>query len=170
MQELIEWARQAWRWQIGCAEIFHYFLIKCRKFSFFSALRYGIVFTHYYAFFLCGMALFTVASIISTHTFNNINVCNPLDFLPNIYLNYIPLFGLGFAYLIFAYFFAMDRWAVYLLCVKENVNFIRNFLHLLSTPFVLLLYSCITFYSLCELAIRGKKVCTHGASKKTGLV
>jgi hypothetical protein len=169
IQEAVEWARQAWRWQIGCAEIFHYFLLKWRKFSIFSAVRYGITFTHYYAFFLCGMALFTVMGIISTNVFDSVGVCKPATFLPNVHLNYIPLYGLGFAYIMFAYYFIIDRWAVRILNVKEDIGICRNFIHFITTPFVLLAYSCITYFAIAELAIRGKTVCTHGASKKTGL-
>jgi hypothetical protein len=172
VQELVEWARQAWRWQIGCAEIFHYFLIKSHKITFLSAVRYGLTFTHYYAFFLCTMALFAVCSLISTNLFNSLQVCTPANYLPSIYLTYLPECCIGFAYVLFGYFFIIDRFVVnYLLDnVHENISILRNVVHFVSTPFVLVAYSCITYYALFELAIRGKQVCTHGASKKTGLV
>ncbi len=174
-QEIMEWARQIWRWTIGTAEIFHYFCIKWPKFSFFSGIRYGLVFSHYYGFVLCGMALFSLSSLISTNIFNSTGVCAPTDFLPNVYLFYIPLFALGFAFFVFMWCFFLDSFASrsLLKCVfpefREEVFFPRNVLHWLSTPFVLLAYSFIGYFAICELAVRGKKVCTHGASKKVGL-
>lgn len=46
--ELWEWARQARRWTIGAAEVFHYFMVKSRNIPFFTALSWGFTFIIYY--------------------------------------------------------------------------------------------------------------------------
>lgn len=47
-EEIEEWARQARRWTIGAAEVFHYFMVKSMNIPFFSALSWGITFFLYY--------------------------------------------------------------------------------------------------------------------------
>lgn len=168
-QEIMEWARQVWRWNIGTTEIFHYFCVKWGHFKFWSGFRYAIVFTHYYGFVHCSMALFYVFGLISTSIFDRVGICKPSTFLVSDYLTYIPLIGILFAYLMFLGCFIIDSFATRLLGITEDISWIRNILHWISTPFVLLAYSCTSFFAITELAIRGKKVCTHGASKKEGL-
>ena len=45
----------------------------------------------------------------------------------------------------------------------------RNLMHLISTPLVLLGYNSVSFAALHILAWKGKSVCTHDVSAKTGL-
>ena len=169
-QEASEWARQAWRWTIGCAEIFHVFCIKSRQLSFWSALAYGFAFTHYYGFILCSMALISLTGLISTNVFDSVGICSPADYLPHELLYFVPLMGIGFAYCVFAWCFLLDKLATRcVLDVNEHICPIRNLLHWISSPFVLLDYSMVGYYAIAEVAIRGKKVCTHGASKKGAL-
>ena len=47
-EELEEWVRQARRWTIGAAEVFHYFMVKSNNIPFFTALSWGITFIIYY--------------------------------------------------------------------------------------------------------------------------
>ena len=47
-EEVEEWARQARRWTIGAAEVFHYFVVKSPGIPFFTALSWGITFILYY--------------------------------------------------------------------------------------------------------------------------
>lgn len=47
-EELEEWARQARRWTIGAAEVFHYFMVKSTNIPFLTALSWGITFIIYY--------------------------------------------------------------------------------------------------------------------------
>ena len=54
--------------------------------------------------------------------------------------------------------------------IKEHISFIRNLIHFLLTPVVLLGYSLVEFYALHEVAFRGKEVCKHGASAKNNLI
>ena len=51
-EELEEWARQARRWTIGAAEVFHYFMVKSNNIPFFTALSWGITFIIYYGNYL----------------------------------------------------------------------------------------------------------------------
>lgn len=50
-----------------------------------------------------------------------------------------------------------------------KVGLARNLLHFLSTPLVLLGYNTVSFAALHILAWKGKSVCTHDISGKTGL-
>ncbi|CAF1475959.1 unnamed protein product [Didymodactylos carnosus] len=46
--EIIEWARQARRWTIGAAEVFHYFIIKSKRMPVASACSWGVAFACHY--------------------------------------------------------------------------------------------------------------------------
>ena len=52
----------------------------------------------------------------------------------------------------------------------ERISFVRNLFHLLVSPLVIIGYSLVEFWSIQELAIRGKEVCNHKPSKKTDLI
>ncbi|OQV13213.1 hypothetical protein BV898_12537 [Hypsibius exemplaris] len=169
-QEIIEWARQARRWTIGAAEVFHYLCIKFRHFSSWSGIFYALIFTHYYGFVVCGMSLFNFANLIGTSIYHGVEICIPEEYLGREYFIYLPLIGLGFSYLFFLWAIIMDAFGCRLSGVKEDVSFLRNVAHWLLSPAVLLAYSFIEYYAIFEVAIYGKKVCSHSASKKTGLV
>ena len=49
---------------------------------------------------------------------------------------------------------------------KEEFGIIRNIIHFILAPVIIFIYGCVAFYALMEVAIRGKEVCKHGASKK----
>ena len=66
-EELEEWARQARRWTIGAAEVFHYFMVKSNNIPFFTALSWGITFIIYYGNYL---SLFII--IITLTKFSNL--------------------------------------------------------------------------------------------------
>ena len=51
-----------------------------------------------------------------------------------------------------------------------SINPVRNLVHLLLSPAVLLLYSLVELVALHELAIRGRDVCRHRPSKKDTLM
>ena len=67
-EELEEWARQARRWTIGAAEVFHYFMVKSNNIPFFTALSWGITFIIYYGNYL---SLFIII-IITLTKFSNL--------------------------------------------------------------------------------------------------
>ena len=66
-------------------------------------------------------------------------------------------------------FLYIDIKAKKLMKIQENIGLLVNLIHWLSTPFVLVFYSMIKFYSLHELMIRGKKVCNHIPAEKSNL-
>ncbi|XP_040563440.1 uncharacterized protein [Lepeophtheirus salmonis] len=161
--EIEEWARQARRWTIGASEVFHYFVIKSRNIPFFTAITWGITFFIYYGIILCGSALYNVSLSLS------------LAFvfpgpLPE-YVQYIMYGFGGLQYIVFFVVFVID--ALILKTTKprvhERISIIRNVVHWILSPLVLLLYSFVEFYAIHEVVFRGKKVCKHGASKKENL-
>ncbi|XP_055354351.1 uncharacterized protein LOC129600001 [Paramacrobiotus metropolitanus] len=171
-QEVTEWARQARRWTIGAAEVFHYFCVKWRSFDGWSGVRYGVTFTHYYGFVICGMSLFSFTSLVASAGYHGAGVCDASVYLAPLspYLMYAPLGGVAFSYVIYLWAFILDAVATRgLLNLREDIGFLRNVLHWAVAPLVLLAYSAVEYYAICEVALRGKEVCKHGASKKDGL-
>jgi hypothetical protein len=173
--EFVEWRIQAKRWTIGAAEVFHYYFIKfirCR-FSFVAGLTYGLSFTYYYCFILC---IVQINWLVNCIVFGIPSVAEELqdhtwgDFHIGQYLSYFTAGGLIFQYLttyLTAYF--MDSLVCKVLVIREQISWLRCLGHFLSTPFVLLAYNFVEFAAIWELAIRGKAVCGHRASKKDNL-
>lgn len=158
--EFMEWARQARRWTIGAVEVFHYFMVKSRRIPFFTAFSWSITFLIYYGILLCSSGLYGLTNLFSTFFL--------IEEIPEYIL---WMMYAGFAVQMFAFFiaFLIDMFIPRLLNVDECIFFLRNFLHFLLTPFVLIGYSLVQFYALHEVMIRGKKVCKHGASNKNAL-
>ena len=75
----------------------------------------------------------------------------------------------GLQQLCFLVMFLLDVAGPRLMNIKEHISFLRNALHWLLTPFVLIGYSLVELYALHEVMVRGKEVCKHGASKKGAL-
>ncbi|CAF1560947.1 unnamed protein product, partial [Didymodactylos carnosus] len=159
-QEIMEWARQARRWTIGAAEVFHYYVIKAKRMPCLSALSWGMCFLIYYGILLCTSGLYGLTSILSMFLIIK-NV--PLS------ISYFMYALFCIQMLTFLVAFIIDIFIPKLLNVKECICFPRNLFHFLTTPFVLLGYSLVEFYALHEVVIRGKKVCKHGASNKNSL-
>ena len=158
--EIIEWARQARRWTIGAAEVFHYFIIKSKRMPRQAASSWGIAFVVYYGILLCTGGLYGLTSMLS--------MCLLVQNVPLI-ISYIMYSLLALQMLAFGIAFIIDIFVPKLLHVEESICILRNFIHFLTTPFVLLTYSCVEFYALHEVVIFGKKVCKHGASNKANL-
>lgn len=158
--EFIEWARQARRWTIGAAEVFHYFMVKSRRIPFLTALSWSVTFLIYYGILLCSSGLYGLASLFSTFFL--------LEDIPDSIL-IVMYISIGVQMFSFAIAFIIDRFIPRLLNVDECIFVLRNFLHFLLTPLVLIAYSVVEFYALHEVMIRGKKVCKHGASNKNTL-
>ena len=174
-EELIEWARQARRWTIGAAEVFHYFLVKSHGIPLLTSLSWGISFILYYCILLCGSSFYSLILGISFLIFQSppqflIPFIPPPHFL-SPYISMLSLSALGLTYLTNAIFFFIDWKAPLLLHPKpvERISFIRNFFHFLASPLVVLAYSVVELYALHELLILGRRVCKHGASKKDTL-
>ena len=158
--EFMEWARQARRWTIGAAEVFHYFMVKSRRIPFFTAFSWSMTFLIYYGILLCSSGLYGVTSLFSTFFL--------LEDIPDrvLIVMYVSICVQMFS---FSIAFLIDQFIPRLLNVDECIFFLRNLLHFLLTPFVLIAYSVVEFYALHEVMIRGKKVCKHGASNKNTL-
>ncbi|ESP03073.1 hypothetical protein LOTGIDRAFT_110745, partial [Lottia gigantea] len=160
--DVIEWARQARRWTIGAAEVFHYFAVKFPRMPKLPALSWGLNFLIYYGILLCSGSLYSLSMSLSMVFLVDTNS------IPD-YVQYW-IYGLAACQqLCFLIVFIIDVFATRVLGVKEYICLARNILHWILTPFVLLAYSIVEFYALHEVAIRGKKVCKHGASNKDAL-
>ena len=159
-RELIEWARQARRWTIGAAEVFHYFMIKAKRMPTAAAFTWGIVFVIYYGVLLCTAGLFSLTSTLS--------MCFLVKNVP-MAIKYLTYGLLGVQMLAFSVAFLVDAVVVRLMNVHEFIFIARNVFHFFATPFVLLAYSFVELYALHEVVIFGRKVCKHGASAKNVL-
>lgn len=160
-EEISEWARQIRRWTIGSAEVFHYFIVKFYKFhNKPRAMKWGAMYFIYYAFFLIGQGVFMITSAIA------LNLVHKLSYTENV----IQLCTLGFTYLIILLTFIVNKKSLVLFPdQKEEFSMVVNAFHIVLAPIVLVLYGLIALYGLFEVVISGKKVCKHGASKKTEL-
>ncbi len=160
--EFMEWARQARRWTIGAAEVFHYFMVKSRRIPFLTSFSWSITFLIYYGILLCSSGLYGLTFFISS-----LFLLEQKDIpIYIIYINYILVSIQMFSFLVA---FIIDIFIPRLLNIDECIFFVRNLFHYLMTPFVLVAYSFVEFYALHEVMIRGKKVCKHGASNKNTL-
>jgi cellulose synthase/poly-beta-1,6-N-acetylglucosamine synthase-like glycosyltransferase len=159
--EIIEWARQARRWTIGAAEVFHYFIVKSKRMPRSAACSWGVAFVIYYGILLCTGGLYGLTSMLSMFLL--------VKNVP-IVITYIMYGMLGMQMLTFSIAFIIDMFIPKLLLnVHECIFILRNFFHFIATPFVLLAYSFVELYALHEILIYGKKVCKHGASAKVVL-
>ncbi|CAF3431929.1 unnamed protein product [Rotaria sp. Silwood1] len=158
--EFMEWTRQARRWTIGAAEVFHYFMIKSRRIPFLTSLSWSITFLIYYGVLLCSSGLYGLTYFVAIQFL--------LNEIPN-YIIYITYILLSIQMLSFSVAFIIDIFISRLMNIKQCIFFLRNIFHFLMTPFVLIGYSLVEFYALHEVMIRGKKVCKHGASNKNTL-
>ena len=158
--ELIEWARQARRWTIGAAEVFHYFIIKSKRMPWRAAISWGWAFVIYYGILLCTAGLYGLTSMISMFVL----VRNVPQWMEYAMHGLLVLQMLSFLMA-----FVIDMFIPRLLGVKECICLLRNAFHFIMTPFVLIGYSLVELYALHEIVIFGKEVCKHGASKKGAL-
>lgn len=172
-EELREWARQARRWTVGAAEVFHYLCVKFKAFDLLSGITYGSIthsflfhlsllnrppavhFTHYYGLILCGMSLLNLAGLIASVGVHWSGRCVPAAYLPSASLAFLPLIGVALPYAVFAAVFVLDRVGLRYTSVKENVSLVRNLAHWLSMPLVLLAYSFVEAYAILKLSIFG---------------
>jgi hypothetical protein len=180
-EEASEWQRQAKRWSIGAAEVFHYFvesLIEGR-FEAYSGLGYCAWYTWYYALILCGGPLF---GLLSCTCFHGRVINHVLMAWRNLetetqhseeqsggLLSSIVLGCVVGQYLLFALAHVMDAWFTHLTrhsSKEPPISLARRLLHWLATGPTLLCYSLVSFYGVLEIALCGKAVCTHDPSKK----
>ena len=158
--EVVEWTRQARRWTIGAAEVFHYFIIKSKRMPWRAAVSWGWAFIIYYGILLCTAGLYGLTSMISM----SVLVRDVPHWVQNVMHALLILQMLAFLMA-----FVIDAFIPKLLGVKEWICLLRNAFHFIMTPIVLLGYSLVELYALHEIVIFGKEVCKHGASNKDNL-
>ena len=165
----MEWAVQARRWTIGAGEVFHYFMVKSKRIPFMTAFSWGVSFLFYYGILLCcshlyGLTLGLSFAFILPKTATIFGITFPMEYI-------IVHVSLGVLYLNSISMFVLDRCSQHLLvpCPEERISLVRNLYHVLVSPLVILGYSLVEFWSIMELAVRGRQVCQHIPSKKAEL-
>lgn len=185
-EEASEWQRQAKRWSIGAAEVFHYFVASLieRQFETRSGLTYCAWYTWYYAHILVGGPLFGLFSHSCLH---GRAISKMLSWMRNepataadsdddlISSTNIVLGCVLGQYVVFALAHVMDAWFTHItrdrsmLAVDPPISLLRRVLHWLATGPTLLCYSLVGCYGVLQIAVQGKAVCTHDPSKKESL-
>eukprot|EP01061_Rhynchopus_euleeides_P008864 TRINITY_DN18019_c0_g1_i1.p1 TRINITY_DN18019_c0_g1~~TRINITY_DN18019_c0_g1_i1.p1 ORF type:complete len:659 (+),score=294.27 TRINITY_DN18019_c0_g1_i1:160-2136(+) len=175
--ELKEWALQIRRWTIGAAEVFHYFMIKFRRFDFSSGLGYGLAFSHYYGFILGTMGTYLITGTAALVIYGKVLPedskyhcgANGNGFDGQL-VDYIMMGGLAANYLIFILVGIIDSLATSLMGIDEDISFLRKVFHWIMTMPTILMYNLVQYYGMWDIAIRGKSACSHKPSKKGNLV
>ena len=116
-EEFSEWFRQSERWTIGACEVFHYFVVKRRRYNCSAALSYGTWFVIYYGFILCSLTLTGLAGFINYALINakhdtidrmgQMTGQLPLDDAANTGVMIAGFFSLAWTYLVFLIFFTL---------------------------------------------------------------
>jgi hypothetical protein len=81
---------------------------------------------------------------------------------------YVTAVGLGLQYVAFAVAFVIDAVACHQLGIVERISPLRNVLHLISAPAVLLVYSLVAFVSIVRFVFEGKAMAKHDMAAKEG--
>eukprot|EP00933_Yihiella_yeosuensis_P007299 TRINITY_DN11225_c0_g3_i1.p1 TRINITY_DN11225_c0_g3~~TRINITY_DN11225_c0_g3_i1.p1 ORF type:complete len:596 (-),score=115.63 TRINITY_DN11225_c0_g3_i1:116-1858(-) len=181
-EEWSEWWRQSERWTIGACEVFHYFMVKRRRYSCAAAMSYGTWFVIYYGFILCTLTLTGVAGFINYALIDvkkgaqdKLNVA-PLDDEVQWVFTAVGLSSLLWTYGVFAVFFYLDKQGIALIehlkmkkkgeeatgCLQD----IKDWILLWPS---LVMYSIVSYFAILKIAVLGKKVCGHDPSSKEGL-
>lgn len=166
VMEIKEWSRQIRRWIVGSSETFHYFLIHWRGRPLLAGVSWFFMFFMYYAVLLCCAGLFTILAGIPLPWVHYPSV--NLGVFGTLSLKYIGLVALAVQYVVFGIAFVIDRLAVQMMTVQEDLSTIRNIAHWVSSPFVLLQYSFIVFGAIMKFAVVGKGMAKHDMAAKEG--
>jgi len=168
-EEIWEWGIQARRWTIGAGEVFHYFMVKAKRIPLMTSISWGATFLMYYGILLCCSHLYGLTLSISYAFFLPQDAGFFGILIPDSH--FIVDISLIILYLNSLSMFLLDWLCPKLLNPqpKEDISIIRNIYHFLMSPLVILGYSLIEFWSIQELAIRGKEVCNHKPSNKSDL-
>ncbi len=87
----------------------------------------------------------------------------------DVSLQNIGLIALVIQYAVFGVGFLIDRAAIRIMTVKEDISVFRNVIHWLLAPPTLLCYSFIAFYAIVRFIFNGKKMARHDMAAKDGL-
>ncbi|CAK9108127.1 unnamed protein product [Durusdinium trenchii] len=149
-EEIQEFVRQSERWTIGACEVFHYFVVKRRRYNCSAALSYGtdlgIWFVTYYGFILCSLTLSGLAAFL------NYAIVDAKQGLFQQLVVAVGLASLAWTYLIFLIFFYLDRAAcklIYHLKMKpqgsEDASLGQNLKDWVLMWPSLVMYSCVAW-------------------------
>eukprot|EP01138_Halocafeteria_seosinensis_P003042 gb/GECG01003106.1/.p1 GENE.gb/GECG01003106.1/~~gb/GECG01003106.1/.p1 ORF type:complete len:601 (+),score=41.72 gb/GECG01003106.1/:1-1803(+) len=176
-EEIYEWSRQIRRWCIGTMAVYHYFVSKQLRgnFSFWSGIRYHVLFTHYYGFVLCSLLLSTVTAEAAKQIWRRIlssdglPVCDEHNGYSNTLLQWVGIGSLIFSYIGFGVVFILDAVACRIGGIEEEISWLRNLLHWLLSGPTLLIYNLVQVVSSVEGSLRGQSVISHNAAGKDNL-
>jgi len=165
-----EWGRQIRRWIVGSSESFHYFLIHWRGKPLLGGIAWFLCFFNYYAVLLCSAGIFTLlAGFQNDENAPEFSIINNGPVKLSISLASVPLASLCLQYIVFGIGFIIDRRAVRMMTVKEDISLARNLTHWLLAPPTLLVYSMVAFYAIAGFIFKGKKMAKHDMAAKAGL-
>lgn len=133
----------------------------------FAGVIWFICFFSYYAVLLCCAGIFGILAGIPLP-----GVAYPsIDCLGvSISLRHASLGALVLQYIAFGIGFYIDRQAIQIMRIKEDISFMRNFCHWLLAPVTLLVYSLIAFKAIVKFVFVGKKMARHDMAAKAGLI
>lgn len=171
MQEWDEWARQIRRWIVGSSESFHYFAIHFRGRPLISGVVWIAMFFLYYGVLLCSAGVFGLLAGLPFPWAQPPADVDGTLFGHRVTFSYkwVGLYALAVQYVAFAVGFALDRFAVRMMRVKEDLHPLRNLTHWLLAPPVLLLYSLVAFGAILRFVWAGKRMAGHDMAAKEGL-
>ncbi|GAB5361216.1 hypothetical protein AAMO2058_000694400 [Amorphochlora amoebiformis] len=162
LEEWHEWVRQIRRWIVGSSESFHYFLIHFKGTPLISGLWWFFLFFVYYGVLLCSAGVLQVLAVVPL----------PWAPMPSIYgfsLQYVGLVPLFLIYAAMGVAFIIDRLVVHTMRIQERISPLRNILHWLSAPWVLIVYSFVAYTAILRFVCAGKKMAGHDMAAKEGL-
>jgi len=81
----------------------------------------------------------------------------------------VPLASLFLQYIVFGIGFVIDRRAVRMMTITEDISLMRNITHWMLAPPTLLVYSGVAFYAIAGFIFKGKKMAKHDMAAKAGL-
>lgn len=185
--EFTEWFTQIERWTIGACEVFHYFMVKRRRYNCSAFLSYGTGFVLYYGFILCSLTLTGLAGFINYALIEvkrdaiqqMVGQGAMATMMTDAWHRGIMISGLmslAWTYLIFLTFFYIDKEVcklIYHLKMKtqgsEDTTFSQNLMHWILMWPSLVMYSMVSYWAILKVAIYGKTVCVHNPSEKSEL-
>ena len=175
-KEFTEWFIQIERWTIGACEVFHYFIVKRRRYNCSAFLSYGTGFVLYYGFILCSLTLTGLAGFINYALIEvkreaiqqMVGQGAMAAMMTDAWHRGIMISGLmslASMYLIFLTFFYIDKEVcklLYHLNMKkhgsEDTTFSQNLMHWILMWPSLVMYSMVSYWAILKVAIYGKPV------------
>lgn len=156
-----EWTLQGKRWSIGAFEMFHYSCLGFIRVKMKSLLYHAVILGIVYGIF---QGIISLSIVLSIATWRH-------DFLYQhekviwYCFSSMPLLFSLWPIILDAIF--VRRFSI--VPASERVGLIKNIVHYIFFPIVVIVYSLLSFIALHELALRGRAVCGHRAADKANL-